>query len=357
LFRNAAEKFRKLQTFTWRINELNWGIQGLLFALLEVGIMYYALQLWKQGLLTIGDFALIQGFIAILFNQLWDIGRNIRDAYEAYADAKEMVEVLEEPHEIRDLKRAKKLKIRRGKIEFKDIDFAYPHSNNVFSNFSLTIKPNERVAFVGYSGVGKSTITSLLFRFFDIQRGQILIDGQNTKRVTQESLRQSIAMVPQEAILFHRSILENIRYGKRDATDEDVIDAAKKAHCHDFILSLPNGYDTLVGERGIKLSGGERQRIAIARAILKDAPILVLDEATSSLDSESESLIQDALERLMKGRTTIVIAHRLSTILKMDRIVVLENGQVIDEGSHAQLSKKRGIYKKLWDIQVGGFIQ
>jgi ATP-binding cassette, subfamily B, bacterial len=220
----------------------------------------------------------------------------------------------------------------------------------------LKINPGERVALIGPSGGGKSTIVKLLFRFWDIQNGEIRIDDQDIAKVTQESLRESMALVPQESILFHRSLHENISYSRPDATKDEVTQAAKMAHCHEFISKFPKGYDTFVGERGVKLSGGERQRVAIARAILKNAPILVLDEATSSLDSESEMFIQDALKNLMAGRTTIVIAHRLSTIMQMDRIVVIENGEVIEEGKHEELLKvKQGIYQKLWEIQAGGF--
>ncbi len=206
------------------------------------------------------------------------------------------------------------------------------------------------------SGAGKTTITKLLLRLYDVSSGVIEIDGQNIAAVTQESLRNAIAFVPQEPTLFHRTLLENIRYGRRDASDEDVYEAARKAHCHEFISVLPEAYDTFVGERGVKLSGGERQRIAIARAILKNAPILVLDEATSSLDSESESLIQDSLKTLMEGKTVLVIAHRLSTIMHMDRIIVLENGTVVADGTHDELLGKGGLYQKLWSIQAGGFI-
>ena len=212
------------------------------------------------------------------------------------------------------------------------------------------------MALVGPSGAGKSTITKLLLRFFEVKSGTIEIDGQNISRVTQESLRNAISFVPQEPVLFHRSLLDNIRYGRCNATDEEVIEAARKAHCHEFIEKLPLKYETLVGERGVKLSGGERQRVAIARALLKDAPILVLDEATSSLDSESESLIQDALRVLMEGKTVIVIAHRLSTIMKMDRIMVLKDGAVIADGTHGELLEGGGLYHTLWNIQAGGFM-
>jgi len=219
----------------------------------------------------------------------------------------------------------------------------------------LTIKGGEKLALVGPSGAGKTTITKLILRFYDVKNGAIEIDGQNISNITQESLRNAIAFVPQEPILFHRTLMENIRYGRRDASDEEVIMAAKKAHCHEFISTLPENYQTYVGERGVRLSGGERQRVAIARAILKNAPILVLDEATSSLDSESEALIQEALQILMQGKTVVVIAHRLSTIMKMDTIVVIEGGKIVAEGTHNELIKQGGLYKKLWSIQAGGF--
>ncbi len=233
--------------------------------------------------------------------------------------------------------------------------FQYHTQSSGVQDLSLAIRGGEKVALVGPSGAGKSTLTKLLFRFYDVTNGSITIDGQDIRAVSQDSLRHAISLVPQEPILFHRTILENIRYGRPDATEEDVINAAKKARCHEFISRLPDGYTTYVGERGIKLSGGERQRVAIARAILKNAPILVLDEATSSLDSESEALIQEALTELMEGKTTIVIAHRLSTVMQMDRILVLDGGNVVDEGTHAALIERDGLYQSLWNIQAGGF--
>ncbi len=354
-FGATTQKFKKIQVFTWNLNEINFTIQGILLVVLEFGVMYSALRLWQQGLISVGDFALLQGYVMLLIGKMWDIGRYIKDTYEAYADAKEMVEVLNEPHEVQDSKFAKPLMVKEGMIEFQKVTFAYAKTRKIFDGLSLKIASKEKVAFVGPSGAGKTTIVKLLFRFLDVQRGKILIDGQRISAVTQESLRSQIALVPQEAILFHQSLLENIRYGRAGATDEEVIEAAKQARCHEFIINLPEGYDTLVGERGVKLSGGERQRVAIARAILKNAPILVLDEATSSLDSESEHLIQEALDELMKDKTTIVIAHRLSTIMKMDRILVMEEGKIVDSGSHSILKKKKGTYKKLWEIQVGGF--
>lgn len=269
-----------------------------------------------------------------------------------------MTEIFETPHEVKDAYNAKSLDIKEGKIEFKNVDFSYHQTRKILNKFNLTIEPNEKIALIGPSGAGKSTVILLLMRLFNLDSGKILIDGQKISDVTLESLWQQISMVPQEPILFHRSLKENIRYGKPSATDEEVIKASKLAYCHEFIKDLPDGYNTYVGERGVKLSGGERQRVAIARAILKNAPILVLDEATSSLDSESERLIQDALINLMKNKTVLVVAHRLSTISKMDRIIVIKNGRISEEGTHASLLKKKdGIYKNLWELQAGGFIE
>jgi ATP-binding cassette, subfamily B, bacterial len=356
-FREVKEKWRKLQTRGWGRGETIFAIQGFFMVIIEFGLMFEGTVLWSRGVLTVGDLVLIQGYIAIVMGRLWDISRSFRNIFEGFADARELVQILETPYDIRDKRGAKQLAVKRGLIEFKDISFHFNETRSVLEKFSLTIKPGEKVALIGPSGAGKSTITKLLFRFYDVDAGHVMIDGQDISKVTQESLRKNLALVPQEPILFHRSVMENIRYGRRDATDEEVFDASRKAHCHEFISELSNGYDTLVGERGVKLSGGERQRVAIARAILKDAPILVLDEATSSLDSESEQLIQDALRILMKGKTSIAIAHRLSTIMQMDRIFVIENGIVADQGTHEDLLKREGVYKRLWEIQAGGFIK
>lgn len=356
LYKDVTEEQRKLRRLSWNLGEFMDAIQGALMILIEFVIMYFAIGLYKDGLLTIGDFALIQGYLVSFFMILWDIGRAVRRVYEALADADEMVEILNTPHEVKDARNAKQLQVPHGRITFENVFFSYSKTRRILKGLDLDIKPQEKVALVGPSGAGKSTITKLLFRFYDVERGKIRIDDQRVNKVTQESLRENLALVPQEPILFHRTIMDNIRYGRRGATDEEVIDAAKKAHAHEFIENLPQGYNTYVGERGVKLSGGERQRVAIARAILKDAPILVLDEATSSLDSESEALIQDALDNLMQDKTTIVIAHRLSTIMKMDRIIVVEDGQKTMSGTHKQLlARKDNIYKKLWEIQAGGF--
>jgi ATP-binding cassette subfamily B protein len=250
------------------------------------------------------------------------------------------------------------LTVKKGEIAFTGVSFAHSDSDELlFDGFSLNVASGERIGLVGHSGSGKTTLTRMLLRFSDIASGAITIDGQDISQVTQKSLRESIAYVPQEPMLFHRSLFDNIAYGKPDASVEEVRDAAAKANALEFIEKLPQGFETTVGERGVKLSGGQRQRIAIARAILKNAPILVLDEATSALDSESEKLIQDALAKLMKGRTSIVVAHRLSTISKLDRIIVLENGKIAEQGSHQQLLDKKGTYAKLWAHQSGGFIE
>jgi len=274
--------------------------------------------------------------------------------------ASPMTEILGQETEIVDVPDAPKLRVKDGAINLHDITFHYRDGNTdqaVFKNLTLDIKPGEKVGLVGPSGGGKSTLTRLLLRFDDVVRGDISIDGQNIAQVTQTSLRQAISYVPQEPLLFHRPVDENIAYGNPDASQADIVKAAKAAHADDFITALADGYGTVVGERGVKLSGGQRQRVAIARAILKNSPILVLDEATSALDSESEVLIQDALWKLMEGRTAIVIAHRLSTIQKMDRIIVLEHGEIVEQGTHAELLKKHGVYAKLWAHQSGGFLE
>ncbi len=358
-FKNRLKELSKLIIKSYNLGSIITGLQALLMIILEVGVFYIAVKLWQKGLVTIGDFVLLQAYIFTIFDSLWNIGRYIRRIYESLSDAEEMTEILTKPHEVKDNPSAKPLEVKKGEIVFQNVTFKYGlNTRYILQNFNLKIKPQEKIALIGPSGGGKSTIVKLLFRFFDIEKGEILIDGQNIADVSQNSLRESISLVPQEPILFHRTLMENIRYGRRSATDEEVIRAAKLAHCHEFIMSFPDKYNTYVGERGVKLSGGERQRVAIARAILKNAPILVLDEATSSLDSESELLIQDALTNLMQGKTVIVIAHRLSTISKMDRIVVIENGQISEEGKHNELLKaSQGTYQKLWQIQAGGFIE
>ena len=309
---------------------------------------------------AIGTLLLAVTYSMQILGSLWGFNGMLRQLNRIFGDAREMSLVLESSKTVANKSGARKLKTTKGAIDIKNMTFRHADAreqDSIFKNFNLTIKPGERVGLVGHSGSGKTTLTKLILRFSDIQEGSINIDGQSVADVTQNSLREAIAYVPQEPMLFHRTLKENIMYGRTGATDGEVLDAARRANALEFINKMPDGLDTMVGERGIKLSGGQRQRIAIARAILKDAPILVLDEATSALDSESEQLIQDALQKLMKGRTSIVIAHRLSTIAKLDRIIVMEDGKIIEDGSHDALLAEKGQYAKLWGHQSGGFIE
>ncbi|MBA3550950.1 ABC transporter ATP-binding protein [Patescibacteria group bacterium] len=357
-FHSVVDAQTKASLFAWRLSNINQAVQSGLVVILEFFVLYFAVRYWQTGVFTVGTFVLIQAYIIGLGDRLWGFARVVRAIYESYADGKEMVEIMAIPHEVQDIPRAKPLSITKGEIEFKNLTFNYNQTRTVLNTINLKIIPGEKIALIGPSGAGKSTIVRLILRLYEVTSGSISIDGQNIHEVTLNSLRENISYVPQEPILFHRSLKENIRYGRRDATDEEVQEAARLAHCEEFIKDLPLKYDTLVGERGIKLSGGERQRIAIARAILKNAPILILDEATSSLDSGSEHLIQDALDVLMKDKTVIVIAHRLSTIRKMDRIVVIDNGQVTEQGTHDELLQIDGsLYSKLWNLQAGGFLK
>lgn len=310
---------------------------------------------WAQ----IGTIYLMISYTLNVTAQLWQINNITRTYIRILGDAGPMIAMLDEPLELTDPDMPEPVRITRGAIAFKDVVFRHSGSSDaIFDGLNLHIKPGEKVGLVGHSGSGKTTLTRLLLRFSDIQAGAIEIDGQNIARITQDDLRRRIAYVPQEPLLFHRSIADNIAYGELGASQEAIEAAAKMASAHEFIQTLPQGYDTLVGERGVKLSGGQRQRIAIARALLKNAPILVLDEATSALDSESEALIQQALWKLMENRTAIVIAHRLSTIQQMDRIIVLDHGRIVEQGSHKELVRKKdGVYAGLWVRQSGGFIE
>ena len=331
------------------------GLMNLISAV-ALTMAVVSVMVWNADIATV---FLILSYTNSIVSQLFTFSNTaVRNYNRALGDAVEMTKILHTMPEVKDSPASQKSSMKIGEIEFKDVVFSHDGAHDaLFNGLNLQIKPGEKIGLVGHSGSGKTTLTRILLRFSDIDGGAITIDGQNIASVTQDDLRTAIAYVPQEPLLFHRSIKENIAYGRPGATDEQIFEAARKANAAEFIDQLPAGYDTLVGERGVKLSGGQRQRIVIARAILKDAPILVLDEATSALDSESELLIQAALQELMKKRTAIVIAHRLSTIQKMDRIIVLEKGVIVEQGSHEELVKQKGVYAQLWAHQSGGFIE
>lgn len=323
-------------------------IAALLIAIL--GVRYLSID--------IATLFLMVSFTGSLGQRLWDFQNVLRQYNRAFGDASDMIKILQIKPEVADPSHPETVKMNRGGIEFNSVTFAHDEDKDaLFHNLNLYIKPGEKIGLVGHSGSGKTTLTKLLLRFMDIDGGEISIDGQDITAVTQDDLRDKITYVPQEPLMFHRSIAENILYGNPKASEQQLKAVAKMAHAHDFVEKLPKQYDTLVGERGVKLSGGQRQRIAIARAMIKNAPILVLDEATSALDSESEVLIQDALWKLMEGRTAIVIAHRLSTIQKMDRIIVLDEGKIVEEGTHKELIRTKGTYASLWNHQTGGFLE
>lgn len=325
--------------------------------LILLGLNLWTLgKMYSQNLVTVGDFSFIITLsISILWN-LWFIAGQFVSFSEQVGKCKQALAIINVAHDIVDANNAKPLVVTQGEIQFKDVSFHYGEGARLFQNKNILIRPGEKIGLVGFSGSGKSTFVNLILRLFEVESGSITIDYQNINSVTQASLRENIALIPQDIVLFHRSLMENIRYGNTQATDEDVIDASKKAHCHEFISQLKDGYESMVGERGIKLSGGQRQRIAIARAFLKNAPILILDEATSALDSVTEKYIQDALNDLMQGKTTIVIAHRLSTLSGMDRMLVFDNGCVVEDGTHEELLRIKGHYAMMWHMQAGGFL-
>ncbi|MFM2414516.1 MAG: hypothetical protein RI911_209 [Candidatus Parcubacteria bacterium] len=342
---------------SWKYQNLVRGVQRGMAIAFEIVALGVGLYLWTLGSITAGTIVLLQMYLFSAFETIYNITRQMTRAMNALADANSMCEILEIPPSVQDNQQTEPVRITDGNIDINNITFSYAESSEVFTNFSLKIPAGQKVGLVGHSGSGKTTITKLLLRFIDVQHGAILIDNQDIRSISQEDLRAKIAYVPQDPLLFHRSIAENIAYGRPEATREEIIEVAKRAHAHEFIAGLKDGYDTLVGERGIRLSGGERQRVAIARAMIKNAPILILDEATSALDSISEKHIQAAFAELMRGKTTLVIAHRLSTIQSMDRIVVFEKGAVVEDGTHTTLITQDGVYAELWKQQSSGFIE
>lgn len=345
---------RARETF-WFMEWIRW-FQFLAAMLLMLGVIGYALSLWSKQGMTTGEFAMAASLALLLIEQARGLSRRFLDFFEYLGNINDGVTMLIRPHEVSDDTDAATVRVECGEIQFAAVDFAYVAGHPIFEKLDMKIGGGERIGLVGYSGSGKSTLVNLILRLFEPQGGSIRIDGQDIQQVTQESLRAAIAMIPQDPMLFHRSLMENIRYGRLDASDDEVIAAARHAHAHEFIMESEHGYESLVGERGVKLSGGQRQRIALARAMLKRAPILLLDEATSSLDSVTERNIQNSLEFLMQGRTVIVIAHRLSTLAHLDRIVVFHQGAIVEDGSHAGLLAQGGHYARMWRMQAGGFL-
>jgi ATP-binding cassette, subfamily B, multidrug efflux pump len=359
--RNALDRHVGLFQASQRLLTTFGALLDVLNALLIAGSGGLALLLWRYGAVEVGAIAMVLPLSLQLTNMSRQIGMRITEIFEDIGVVQEGMITITQPLQLPDSADARPLAVRAGRIEFKNVSFGYGREVGVLANFNLTIRPGEKIGLVGRSGAGKSTVVNLLLRFFQLESGAILIDGQDVSTLTQESLRAQISVVTQDTSLLHRSIRANIRYGRPQASDDEIVRAAKLAHAHDFILDLEDwqgqrGYDAHVGERGVKLSGGQRQRVAIARVILKDAPILVLDEATSALDSEVEAAIQSSLGTLMGGKTVIAIAHRLSTIAQMDRLVVLEHGRIVEQGSHRELIAHGGHYAALWRRQAGGFL-
>lgn len=331
-------------------------IQGFLRYTSEILFFTLPLYFWYNDAITVGDFVFIQTLIFTLSGMSQKVMMVSSGLFRHYGQISDGLKLLSKPYEVVDVPNSRSLDCACCDVKFDNVFYHYKSSTPLFKDFTLTIKQGQKVGLVGHSGAGKTTLIKLLSRNYDVQGGQIVIGGQDIKEVTQDSLRAAISLIPQDPSLFNRTIMENIRYGKIGATDEEVYEAAKKAFCHEFIFALPNGYDSKVGDRGVMLSGGERQRIAIARAILKNSPILILDEATSALDSQSEKYIQESLKVLMEGKTVIAIAHRLSTLREMDSIVVMEKGKIIEQGSHMSLLRRKGVYHGFYEMQSSGFI-
>ncbi len=328
-------------------------IQYIIVCLFQISMLMLSIFLWYFDFISTGNIVFVLMLISTVMQAFRYFVFALLDWSKCVGEMENSLKLLSIPHEIADKIDAKPLKVTKGVIEFKDVDFKYTPRKKIMEGFNLKIKSHEKVGLVGVSGSGKSTLVSLLQRLYDVDKGAVLIDGQNIKDVTQDSLHRAVAVIPQDTTLFYRTIFDNIAYGRADATQQEVLDASKKAYADEFIREMPEGYQSLVGERGVKVSGGQRQRIAVARAILKNAPILILDEATSALDSESEQYIQQSMKSLMRGKTVIAIAHRLSTLQKMDRIIVMSKGQIVEQGTPEELLKHKGTYARLWKIQTG----
>lgn len=348
----AVEAEQKLE---WAFFKM-WFFYGYSFCTLQAFNIYFLVQGRQEGWITVGDFALVLGVNIAIVDFMWQLAKDFSQFSKMLGKIIQSLKTIYDPQEILDAPNAKILQIKKGQIVFDKVKFHYKGTAPLFKDKSVTIESGQKVGLVGYSGSGKTTFVNLILRIYEVTNGKILIDDQDISKVTQDSLRSAIGMIPQDPSLFHRSMLENIRYGRTTALEEEVIEAAKSAHAHEFITNIPSGYESLVGERGVKISGGQRQRIAIARAILKNAPILILDEATSQLDSITESYIQESLWQLMQGKTTLIVAHRLSTLLSMDRILVFDQGKIVEDGSHQELLNKNGLYATLWASQSGGFL-
>jgi len=353
VLKGVVKRDRALQWYNLKINFVQ-GVGGSILIISMLTSLIYGV---RQGWVSAGDFALV---LTLSISFMWgihDVGKQMQRFSKVVGTCNQALSIIQQPHEVIDSQNARPLQVTRGEIQFDRVFFQYANNKPLFKNLEITINPGEKVGLVGYSGGGKSTFIKLILRLIDIQSGNILIDNQGITEVTKHSLRTQIGTIPQEPELFHRTIMENIKFARMDASDEDVIEAAKKARCHDFIMELPEQYHALVGDRGVKLSGGQKQRIAIARAFLKNAPILILDEATSSLDSMTEREIHEALHQVMENKTTIVIAHRLSTLKDMDRILVFVNGEIVEDGAlNALLENKDSHFYKLWKMQAEGFI-
>lgn len=348
----AKRAYRQVRGYAFWL----YALQGGLIALMLAGMLFYLITLYQQGQVSIGDFVLVMGLSVDVGHMLWFTMGQV-DAFNlAKGKCKQNLKALYVPCEMKDKAGATPIDITKGVIAVQNVSFAYQGVDTVFDGLNVVIPSRQKVGLVGFSGAGKSTFVHLLLRFFDVCSGSILIDSQDIAQATKDSLRNQVSLIPQDTTLFHRTIMDNIRYSCVDSSDASVIAAAKKANAHDFIMSLPQGYQSFVGERGVKLSGGQRQRIAIARAMLRQAPILILDEATSSLDSITEHHIQESLQTLMQKQTTLVIAHRLSTLQAMDRILVFDQGKIIEDGSHDALLQQGGHYAKMWQMQAGGFM-